>query len=285
MDILVSVVLPLSLAFIMFSLGLGLTFADFGRVAQKPLAFSVGALNQVLFIPIVAFAIILIFGISKELAVGFMILSFCPGGVTSNILARLAKGDVALSVSLTAVISLASIITLPLFLAWAVSYFMGENAEPVNVTEIAIKMFIISTLPVLIGLTFRRLASNIALKVEPQISRIATILFIVIVIAALAGNWGTFIENLPTLAPSLVTLNITLLIVGALVAKLVGLNVQEMKTIAVETGIQNSTLGITVATLIAGTETGFSAYALPAAVYAITMYLISLPVIAWFRKI
>ena len=285
MDILISVVLPLSLAFIMFSLGLGLTFADFGRVLEKPLSFGVGAVNQVLLIPVMALIVIMIFGITKELAVGFMILSFCPGGVTSNILTRLAKGDVALSVTLTAVISLSSILVLPFFLALAVSHFMGADAEPVNVTDIAIKMFLISTLPVLLGLMFRRLLKGAADRSEAILSKIATVLFVVIVIAAVATNWDTFIENLTTLAPALVTLNVALLAVGCLTAKAAGLSANEMKTIAIETGIQNSTLGITVATLIAGAAAGFTAYSLPAAVYGITMYFVFLPLLAWFRKI
>jgi len=284
MDILINVVLPLSLAFIMFSLGLGLTFADFTRVLRQPLSFGVGAVNQVLLLPIVAFIVIFLFGITGELAVGFMILSFCPGGVTSNILARLAKGDVALSVSLTAVISLTSIITVPLFLAVAVTHFMGADAVPVDVTEIAVKMFLITTLPVLLGLIARRLLKRAADSAEALISKIATVLFVVIVIAALAGNWGLFIENLGKIAPALVTLNMALLAVGYITAKMARVSVAQCKTIAIETGIQNATLGIAVAALIAGTTTGFSAYALPAAVYGITMYIVSLPILAWFRK-
>ncbi len=122
-------------------------------------------------------------------------------------------------------------------------------------------------------------------RVEAILSRIATFLFVVIVIAAIATNWDTFIENLATLAPALVALNVALLTIGCLTAKAAGLSTNEMKTIAIETGIQNSTLGITVATLIAGAAAGFTAYSLPAAVYGITMYFVFLPLLAWFRKV
>ena len=284
MDILIKVVLPLGLAFIMFSLGLGLTFADFARVVKRPYAFLIGGLNQVILLPLIAFVVIMIFGLTAELAVGFMILAFCPGGVTSNIISRLSNGDVALSVSLTAIVSLLSMITVPLFLAWAVSHFMGTQAPAVNITRIAISMFIITALPVLVGLLIRQYAPIFAEKAAPAVTNIATGLFVIIVAAALASNWRLFVNNLPTLAPSLIALNVALLVIGYFIAKAAGLTINEVKTVAIETGIQNSTLGITVATLIAGQATGFSAYSLPSAVYGILMYLVAAPAVALFRK-
>ncbi len=284
MDILISVVLPLGLAFIMLSLGLGLAFADFARVATRPFSFLIGAVNQVFLLPALAFVIAKVFSLPPELAVGFMILSFCPGGVTSNIMTRLAKGDVALSVSLTAVISLTSMITLPFLLAWSVSHFMGSAAEPVNIAGVAISMFLLTALPVLVGVTLRRFFPVAVERVEPFISKVATALFVVIVIAALASNWSLFVDNLPVLAPSLLTLNVGLLVIGFLVAAAMGLSVQERKTISIETGVQNSTLGITVATLMTGAAAGFTAFSLPSAVYGILMYIVVAPAIVWFRR-
>ncbi len=269
----------------MLSLGLGLTFDDFKRVFRRPFAFFIGAFNQIILLPVIAFLLAVGFGLSPALAVGFMILSFCPGGVTSNIIARMAKGDVALSVSLTAVISLLSMITVPLFLAWSVAHFLGQSAEPVDITNIAISMFLITALPILIGVTIRHFAPIVVARVEPVIAHIATGLFVLIIIAALASNWSLFVDNLPVLAPSLIALNVVLLVLGFAVAKIAGLDNKVAKTISVETGIQNSTLGITIATLIAAGETGFSAYSLPAAVYGILMYLVSMPAVAWFRRI
>ncbi len=284
MDILINVVLPLSLAIIMLSLGIGLTVRDFTRVASQGTAFLIGAAAQVALVPITAFLIILAFGITGELAVGIMLLSFCPGGVTSNMIAKLSKGDVALSVSLTAVISLLSILTVPLLAAWAVTRFMGADAPEITVAELSIAVFLITTLPVAIGVALRHWNPVVADRIEPGLSLLATILFIVIVIAALAGNWDLFVEYLPTLGPALITLNAALMVIGLLLATLLGLGWLQRKTISVETGIQNATLAIALGTIITGQTDGFSAMELPAAVYGITMYAVALPFVLFYRS-
>ncbi len=284
MDILINVVLPLSLAIIMLSLGVGLSFSDFARVARRPKAFAVGAVAQVILLPIVTFGIVTIFGLTGAIAVGFMLLSFCPGGVTSNMITKLATGDVALSVSLTAVISLLSILTVPFLAAWAVVYFMGDQAPDVSVTSLAIAMFLITTLPVLIGVMVRHFATGFADRIEPILSAIATVLFVIIVLAALAANWDIFVENLATLGPALVSMNAVLMIIGVALAVGAGLTWGEVKTISIETGVQNATLGITLGTIITGQADGFTAMELPPAVYGITMYLVALPFVIWFRS-
>ncbi|MEL7131162.1 MAG: bile acid:sodium symporter family protein [Pseudomonadota bacterium] len=284
MDILVNVVLPLSLAIIMLSLGIGLTFADFGRVLRTPKAFAIGAVAQVLLLPAVTYVIVRAFDLPPVIAVGFMLLSFCPGGVTSNMIARLSQADVALSVSLTAVISLLSILTVPILAAWSVVHFMGDAAPDVSVAELAVSVFVIVTLPVLIGVLVRRYASGFAIRIEPFLSRLATFLFIIIVIAALAANWNIFIGNLGTLGPALVVLNVVLLLIGLVLARLAALPWDQSKTISVETGIQNATLGITLAALISGQTDGFSAMALPSGVYGILMYVVAAPFVVWFRS-
>lgn len=284
MDLLLSVGLPLSLAIIMLSLGVGLEIADFRRVLSRGYPFAIGALCQVVLLPVVAFATVKLFALPPEIAVGFMILSFCPGGVTSNILAKLAKGDVALSVSLTAVISLLSLVTVPVLAAWSIAYFMGEDAPEVSITGLAIAMFLITTLPVAIGISLRHFAAGFATRIDAPLSKLATVLFVLIVLAALAGNWQTFVENLGIMGGGLITLNIALLLMGLGLARAAKLSWNESKTISIETGIQNSTLGITLAALITGTESGFSPLALPAAVYGIMMYVVALPYIAWLRS-
>ena len=284
MDILITVVLPLSLAIIMLSLGIGLTMADFTRVAQRPKAFAVGAAAQVLLLPVVAYIIVRIFGLPGELAAGFMLLAFCPGGVTTNIVSKLAGGDVALSVSLTAVVSLLSILTVPALAAWAVVHFMGDAAPDVSIASLALAMFLITTLPVAIGVTMRRFAPTAADRIEPILSVFAAALFVVIIIAALAANWSIFIANLTTLGPALISLNIIMMAVGVAVAAFAGLTWQARKTISIEAGIQNGTLGITLAALISGQSEGFSTLALPSAVYGITMYLVAVPFVLWFRQ-
>jgi BASS family bile acid:Na+ symporter len=284
MDLLINVVLPLSLAIIMLSLGIGLTVADFGRVALRPRAFAIGALCQVVLLPLTALTVTWVFGLRGELAVGLFLLALCPGGVTSNMISRLARGDVALSVSLTAVISLLSILTVPVLAAWSVRWYMGDAAPPVTVASLALAMFLITTLPVALGVLVRHLAPRFADRVEPGLTGLATALFVLIVLAALAGNWDLFLSNLASLGPALISLNLALMVLGLLIAGLFGLAWQARKTVSIETGIQNATLGITLAALISGQSEGFSTYALPSAVYGITMYLVALPFVVWFRS-
>jgi BASS family bile acid:Na+ symporter len=284
-DVLISVVLPLGLAFIMFTLGVGLTPADFARVGQRPLAFFIGALNQGILLPLVTFICVLAFGIRAEMAVGFMILAACPGGVTSNVISKLAKGDVALSVSLTAVISLASVVTVPLILGLSMGYFMGDAAPKIDITKTAVTMFALTVVPVTLGLGARAMAPAAMTRAEPKLSAVATILFAVIVLAALAANWALFVENIVVIGPALLVLLAALTTIGFVVPRLLGRSVTEAKTISVETGVQNSTLGIAVAAIIVGGEGGFTAYALPSAVYGILMYLIILPVVLKYRRI
>ncbi len=285
MDILINVVLPLSLAIIMFSLGIGLTIADFTRVLKAPRAFAAGALAQVIVLPAIAFAIVLVFSLPPALAAGVMLLAFCPGGVTSNVISKWARGDVALSVSLTAVISLLSLLTVPALTAWAVTHFMGEDAPEISIASLTIAVFLITTVPVCLGVFIRHVATDFATRLEPVLSTLSSILFIVIVIAAIAANWTLFTENLASLGPSLVTLNIVLLGIGLLLARVAQLDWAQTKTVAVETGIQNGTLGIALGTLIANQPDGFmSPLTLPSAIYGVTMYVVAAPFVGWLRS-
>lgn len=283
MTILLSVFLPLSLAFIMFSLGLGLTVDDFVRVAARPKAFLAGAVSQLILLPVTAFLLLQVFPLEPELAVGVMILSFCPGGVTSNMMTRLAGGAVALSVTLTGVVSLLSVLTLPLLVVWSARHFMGESAPDINVTALGLAMFAITAVPVAIGVAIRHFAESFARRAEPPVVRIAIFLFLVIVAGALAANWGLFVANLAILGPLLITLNIVLLMVGMGFARLLGLDRRDGIAVAIETGIQNSTLGITIGSLIVEAAQGLPPFSLPSGFYGITMYAVSLPFVLWMR--
>lgn len=284
MDILINVVLPISLAIIMLSLGVGLEFRDFGRVLRRKKAFLIGAISQICLIPLTAFVIVTLFQLPPGIAAGIMLLSFCPGGVTSNIICKFSRGDVALSVTLTAVVSLLSILTVPVLAAWAVVHFLGDAAPDVSITGLAIALFLITTLPVLLGVAFRHNARDLAQRIEPNLSRLAAALFGIIVVAALAGNWQLFVDNVAVMGGALVALNAALLVIGLGLARAAQLNWAEAKSVSIETGIQNSTLGITLAGLITGVTEGFSALALPSAVYGITMYVVVAPFILWFRS-
>ena len=280
---LIEIFLPLSLAFIMFSLGLGLTPADFGRVARMPRAFAIGAVAQVVLLPLVAFGLLQVFPLEPALAVGVMILAYAPGGVTSNIITKLAGGAVALSVSLTAVVSLLSVVTVPLLVAFAVGHFMGDAAEEVDVAALGIQMFLLTAVPVGLGVLLRALASDFAVRFEPIAAKIATGLFVVIILGALAANWGVFVENLPVLGPLLIVLNALMLAIGYGLARAGGLDPAEQVAVAIEAGVQNGSLAIAVGALVAGGEV-LGPFSLAAGVYGITMYFVALPFVLWARR-
>jgi len=284
LDSLITVFLPLALAVIMFSLGLGLTVADFARVAAQPKAFGIGAFSQLVTIPAVAFLIATAFGLPPELAVGLMILSLCPGGVTSNILTKLARGDLALSISLTGIISLVAVFTMPPLVAFFARQFMGLEAPPVDVTRLGISMFLITAAPVVIGVLARRFAEGMALAIEPFVEKLALVLFVIVVVGALAANWTLFVANLAVLAPSLVVLNLALLAIGLGLGRVFALGPAQSTAIAIETGIQNATLGITVGSLIAEQASALPPFSLPSGVYGITMYLVTIPFVLWRRR-
>ena len=285
MDSLITVFLPLALAIIMFSLGLGLTVADFVRVVAEPKAYALGAFSQLVAIPAVAYLLALAFRLPPELAVGMMILSLSPGGVTSNLLTKLARGDVALAVSLTGTTSLIAVVTMPLLAAFFANHFMGLDAPEINVTSLGLSMFLITALPVAIGMAVRHFASSIALAIEGPMSTVALILFVIVVIGALASNWALFVDNLVLLGPSLIILNVLLLGFGLLLGRLFSLPAGQATAISIETGVHNATIGITVGTLIAEQASGLPPFSLPSGVYGITMYLVSIPFVLWRRKV
>jgi len=282
----VKVLLPLILAFIMFSLGLWLRGTDFARVLKFPKAFGMGLFNQLILLPLVAFGIAVVFKPAPELAVGIMILAFCPGGVTSNVLTRIACGNTPLSISLTAVISLLSIVTVPILVALSVNHFMGVDGPEVRVAKLGIQMFLITAVPVGLGMLLTKTVPGLVEKIFRAVSRIALVLFVLIIIAALAKNWEVFSSNLPNLGPALVLLNVLLLGLGLLCAKVIGLGDRDATTISIESGIQNGTLAIAVGSLIAATDSvTLPPTTVPAAVYSITMYLVSVPFVIWRRRI
>lgn len=281
---LIDVALPLSLAFIMFSLGFGLTLADFARVLRMPRAVIVGVLLQVLMVPLVALLLLGFTHLPPTLAFGVMLLSFCPGGVTSSILTKIGGGTVALSITLTAVVSLLSVITVPVLINWAANQFLGTEALQINVTGVAMSMVVLTVVPVMIGVLLRFVAPEFARRNEGKVSLVAMVLFALIVIAALATNWTMFSTNLVTLGPILVLLNAILLVLGVCIARLLWLSGGDAICISVEMGVQNAALGITVAGLVARSG-GIPEFAIPAAVYGITMYVVTIPALFILRKL
>ncbi|MEM7505997.1 MAG: bile acid:sodium symporter family protein [Pseudomonadota bacterium] len=284
MPIILDVFLPLSLAFIMLSLGLGLTLADFRRLLEMPRAVGVGLIAQILLLPVAAFAMGRLFGLPQELALGLMILSLCPGGVTSNILTKLALGNVALSVTLTGVVSLLSIFTVPALTAFFAGLIMGVEAPPVNVTKLSIALVLMTLVPVSMGVAIRHFAPGFASRIEGPVGKLANLLFVVIVVLAIIGGREDLVENLTTLGPALVALIAFLLITGLALARMTRLDMPTSTAIALETGVQNATLGIAVGSLITPGGAGLAALALPSAVYGVLMYLVVAPFILWRRR-
>ena len=280
----IDIILPLSLIFIMFSLGLGLTISDFKNIVNNPKLFLVGIVNQMIILPLVAFCIILIFKLSNELAVGMMILSCCPGGVTSNIITKLAKGDTALSISYTAVVSILTVLTLPLIVGFSVAHFMGSNAPSINILTLGITMFIITTIPVALGLYINTKHKDIANSFSPIANKVSTFLFVIIVIGALLSEWVLFVDNLYILGPAILTLISVMIFIGYNSPKLFRINNTQAITIAIESGIQNGTVGITIGNIILNQSQGISILSLPSGVYSILMYIVCLPVIFIFLK-
>lgn len=284
----IQILLPLILAFIMFSLGLGLRKADFTRVLKFPMAFGVGLFNQVVLLPLVAFGLAHVFRLSPEFAVGLMILALCPGGVTSNVLAKLAGGNPSLSISLTAVTSLLSIVTVPLLVAFSVGHFMGDDVPPVDVTKLGVTMFLITALPVALGMVLTAKFPALVEKFSQGVSRVALMLFVLIIFGALAKNWEVFSNNVGTLGPAAILLNVALLVAGLVTAKSIRLDRRDATTISIESGVQNGTLAIAVGSIAAGVGgvggEVLPPATLPAVVYSITMYLVCVPFVLWRRR-
>ena len=280
----IDIFLPLSLIFIMFTLGLGLTFSDFTNLIRRPKSFFVGIMNQMLILPLVAFIIISLMGITKEIAVGMMILASCPGGVTSNMITKLAIGDTALSISYTAVISILAIFTLPIITGLSMNHFMGSEAPPLNILSLGLTMFFITAVPVGIGMLVRSKNKSFADAFEVTATKISTVLFIIIILGALASEWDTFINNFLQLGPAIVLLIVMMLLIAYTSSNWFKMSNKQSITVAIESGIQNGTVGITVGNLIINPVSGLSILSIPSGVYSILMYFICLPFVFWYIK-
>ena len=281
-NVIIDVILPVALAFIMFSLGIGLTVEDFSIITKEPKVFAIGIANQMIVLPIVAFAIASGLGLSAELSVGLMILACSPGGVTSNILTKLSKGDTALSVSYTAVVSVATVVSLPLVVGLSMDHFMGESAPDIDVLTLGITMFLLTTVPVVIGMAVRKYSTETADKIDKSVSMIAAGLFVIIVLAAIATEWDTLMDNIGKLGPAVIILCVTMLGIGYKSAEFLELNPKRATTVSIESGIQNASVGITVGGLIlAAPDGGISTLSLPSGVYGVLMYIVVAPFVYW----
>jgi len=281
MGIITDVILPLALAFIMFSLGLGLTSKDFSRVIKQPKDFLVGAFSQIIILPLVALILVLIWPLSPELAVGVMLIAAAPGGATSNILTSFAKGDVALSISLTAIISLLCVITIPIIVLLSLNILMDTTlTTSISISDIAIKMFLIVTVPVLLGMILRKLASNFAIIFEPMAKKISIFLFALVLLGAIISEKNNIVLYFSQAGLITLVLNVLMMFLAYNIAKYLGSGNKQKKTITIECGLQNGTLAIVVATSVFGG----GLYLIPAATYSLIMFASSLIYIFAIKK-
>jgi BASS family bile acid:Na+ symporter len=281
MNIVTDVILPLALAFIMFVLGLGLTGSDFLRVIKQPRDFFIGAFAQIILLPIIAFILVKLWPLAPELAIGVMIIAAAPGGVTSNLLTAFAKGDVALSISLTAIISLLCVITIPFIVLTSVGLLGDSNiTQDISLLSMSRDMFLIVTVPVILGMLLRSFASGIALKFEPMAKKISIVLFVLVLLGAIAAERENVISYFAQSGLITLVLNVVMMVVAYCVAQLFASGKEQKKCITIECGLQNGTLAIFVATSIFGG----GIYVVPAATYSLIMFATSLIFVYVVRK-
>ena len=267
----VTKIAPIILALIMLGLGLGLRFEDFARVFKSPKDFFVGFFSQLIILPLVAYLLIIILRTPPEIAIGVMIIAAAPGGVTSNILTKFANGDVALSISLTAVISLISIITVPLIIFTSADILgIKEVSQNISMVGIAIKMFLVVTVPVILGMIIRKFAENFVSSKVEIFNKLNIIFFIIFFIAAFYEEKENIINFIIQAGLIALILNISMMVIAYYIAKAFTSGIKQMKCIALECGLQNGTLALFVSTQIFGKDI---IYAIPTGAYALIMYI------------
>ena len=278
----VTKIAPIALALIMLGLGLGLTVKDFSRVIKQPKDFIVGFICQLILLPAIAFILIKILNTPPELALGVMIIAAAPGGVTSNILTKFAKGDVALSISLTAIISLISIVSVPLIVFKSADILqISYLSKEISMISISLKMFMVVTLPVIIGMIIRNFSTNFIISKTKVIQRISILLFIIVFAAIWIEEWDKIVSFIVRAGTITLVLNITMMIVGYYVAKFLASGIKQRRCISLECGLQNGTLAVFVSSQIFDEMV----YMVPTAAYALIMFITSLIFVYVIRKI
>ena len=270
-EILSKICLPLSLAIIMLGMGMTLIPNDFTRIIKDPKAILIGLTNQLIFLPIVGFLLAIAFGLSPVMAVGLMILATCPGGPTSNLITQVCKGNIALSVTLTAIASIVSILTIPFILSYALDYFgSGTNVTiKLPIIDTIVQIMGITVIPISLGMLIRRFKSNFARRMEKPMRIVSTVIFILVFIAVIAANFNIVGQAMKEVGLVTLLLNILTLGLGYLTARLFKLNLKNAISISVESGIQNGALAFVIATsILNNVEMG-----IPTAAYVIWMYI------------
>lgn len=263
--------LPISLAVIMFGMGLSLVTGDFTRLFTYPKAVLVGLCNQLLFLPLIGFAIVVLFDLNPSMAIGVMILSVCPGGPTSNLITQVSRGNIGLSVTLTALASLITVFTIPILLSKAIAYFTGDSDVVIQlpILETMLQILVITVIPISIGMMIRKRREAFALRMEKPMRTASTVLFVVIFLIIVIANIDNLTQAMKEVGLPTLLLNLSTMGLGYLSAKLFGITGKSQISITIESGIQNGTLAFVIATTILNNlEMG-----LPTGAYSIWMFI------------
>ncbi len=278
----VTTIAPFALALIMLGLGASLTVKDFTRIFQNPKEFLVGLICQLIVLPIVGYLLIIILKTPIELALGVMLIAAAPGGVTSNVLTKFANGDVALSISLTAITSLISIVSVPYIIFLSIELFdITYVNKEVSMLGISLKMFGVVTIPVIIGMIVRKLFNNFIDRNMNMIQKISIGLFSLVFIAIYIEEWDSIIMFITTAGTITLILNISMMVIGFYVAKFFASDVPQQRCISLECGLQNGTLAVFVGTQLFGEN---MSYMVPTAAYALIMMLTSVFFVLFLRN-
>ena len=263
--------LPISLAIIMFGMGLSLVSDDFVRLFAYPKAVLVGLCNQLLFLPLIGFAIIVLFDLNPTMAIGVMILSLCPGGPTSNLISQVSRGNIGLSVTLTALASLITVFTIPILLSKAIAYFTGDTDVVIQlpILETMLQILVITVIPISIGMMIRKRREAFALSMEKPMRTASTVLFVIIFLIIIIANKDNLTQAMKEVGLPTLLLNLSTMGLGFVSAKLFGITGKSQISITIESGIQNGTLAFVIATTILNNfEMG-----LPTGAYSIWMFI------------
>ncbi|MFT4754042.1 MAG: BASS family bile acid:Na+ symporter [Salibacteraceae bacterium] len=278
-DIISEVFLPFSLAIIMLGMGTTLIPADFTVIIKKPTAILIGFTNQLILLPIIGFSLAIAFDLSPVMSVGLMILASSPGGPPSNLITHACKGNIALSVTLTAITSMVSIVTIPFILTYALAYFVSGTGITIKlpVLDTIVQIMRITVIPISIGMLIRKFKPGFALRMKKAVHTGSSIIFILVLLAVLAANLEIIVAAMKEVAMVTLILNITTMGLGYLIATLFKLNFKSVISITVESGVQNGALAFVIATSILGNVE----MAIPAGAYVIWMYLTS-GILIWY---
>lgn len=267
-SILTTLFLPLALAFIMMGMGLSLSIGDFKRIVVYPKAVVLGLVCQLLLLPLIGFGLVKGFELSGALAVGMMIIAACPGGATSNLICHLSRGDTALSISLTAVSSFITVLSIPLIVNFAIGHFGEEGSVRLPWSQTVVQIFGITVLPVSIGMWIKQRRPAISKKADRPVRLISAVFLALIIVAALLKERENVVAFFKLVGPVTLSLNVASLVLGLLVGIIFALSRKQALTLSIETGIQNGTLGI----LVAATLLKNSTMAIPSAIYSLIMF-------------